>query len=493
MMACATTPVCSASEELRPYQEATIEAVRERLRAGRRAPCVVLPTGAGKTVVLGKIVGLHLERGEHHRVLVVAHRRELIRQIAKRLRGLGLRVAEIRPEAVDDGGAHVFVASAQTLLARGDLPVGVTLVIFDEAHHYSAAEWSTLTEAYPMAVRVGFTATPCRSDGRGLSPAFDSLVVGATIKELTEAGYLVRCRVIAPERPLRSRELAMSTADAVATYATGKKAIVFFELVADTIRARAEMEDRGIDAVVVHGELNGIEREEALRRHVEDGAVLLNVMTMTEGVDLPATSVCILARGCGSVGTYLQIAGRILRPFPGKTEALLVDLTGRAFHAHGAPDEVREFSLTGKGIRRQGQAEGMTCEGCGSLVDAWPCDVCGHQPEGVAAGPLRIVERELAERYAIKRTEDANKRIDTLARWMAEAHARGAKHWSAIRKFTGVYGRPPCGSYIVEARERAQAIVCTDCAACGRTVAKTYRGGRCGRCAFGGSQNGAAA
>lgn len=475
---------------LRPYQQATIDLLLSRLESGRKAPLVVLPTGAGKTVLIVTLTGRHLARSEAHRVLVVAHRRELISQAADRLRAAGIDVEELHPDAEPNPGARVVVASIQTLLARGEFPPA-TLVIFDEAHHYAADDWSELTKAYADAIRIGFTATPCRSDGRGLSPAFDSLAVGATIKQLTELGHLVPCRVIAPERPLRSRQLVCTPLDAYRQHASGRRTVVFAEFVADAQQFREDFVTAGINAVVVHGEMPHVEREQALRAHREGGAVLINVMVLTEGWDSPETSVCILARGCGSVGTYLQIVGRVLRPAPGKAEALVVDLTGRAFHTHGSPDEEREFSLIGKGIRAKNRSNGSTCFVCGSLVDSWPCDVCGHEPEGGVREEIRIVGGDLAVRYAEKRSEDSDTQIDTLARWIAEARARGWKEWSAVRKYGHVYGRQPCLSFVTEARARARTITTAECATCHLPTVRTYRGGQCGKCAFG-SQKGAA-
>ena len=100
--------------------------------------------------------------------------------------------------------------------------------------------------------------------------------------------------------------------------------------------------ERGHRAVVIHGKLPASERKRALDAHAR-GAVLVNCMVLTEGWDSPETSVCILARGCGSVSTYLQIVGRVLRPSPGKDHAVLIDLTGRSVDAHGPPDDDREY------------------------------------------------------------------------------------------------------------------------------------------------------
>ncbi len=476
---------------LRPYQLDAIQQARDRLDAGRVAPLLVSPTGSGKSAIAASIVIQHLAIDPSHRVLVVAHRRELIGQMAKTLMRMGVSmqdIGEIIPGVTQRPSARVQVASTQTLRARNLMPKA-TLVIYDEAHHYSSDDWHELTRAYPGVIRVGFTATPMRSDGRGMAPAFDSLVVVSTIKELTALKYLVPCRVIAPAKPLKRPNMTHSPVDAYLAHAQGKRTVVFADYVANAEKFVDEFHERKIDAVVIHGALPDAQRTAALRAH-SNGAVLVNCMVLTEGWDSPETSCCILARGCGSVGTYLQIVGRVLRPSAGKSEALLIDLTGRSFYDHGAPDSDRKYSLTGKGIRAKDEldAEQVYCPVCGQPVEAmpnsWPCAVCGHQPVGQIEAP-RYTGDELAERYAGKRSEDDDKRIDTLARWYAEAKARANRPWAALAKYKNVYGDMPSDSIRIQAEALARTLACVPCRQCARVTARTYQQGKCGHCAFG--------
>ena len=475
---------------LRPYQVDAIQQARDRIAAGRRAPLLCAPTGAGKSAIASAIVMAHLERAAANRVLVIAHRRELIEQMAKTLIRSGVPMAEIgqiMPGVRPRPSARVQVASTQTLLAR-DLKPPATLIVYDECHHYSSDTWNDLTKAYPSTIRIGFTATPMRSDGRGMSPAFDSLVVVSTIKELTALGYLVPCRVIAC-KPLKRPNMSHAPVDAYLEHAKGMRTVVFADFVANAEKFVAEFKEKGIDAVVIHGELSDVDRKEALRAHAA-GAVLVNCMVLTEGWDSPETSCCILARGCGSVGTYLQIVGRVLRTAPGKAEALLIDLTGRSFEDHGPPDSDRVYSLTGKGILAKDEIEGEQayCPVCGQPVEdppnSWPCGVCGHQPVGQVEAP-RYTGDELTERYAGKRSEDDEKRIDTLARWYAEAKARGNRPWAALAKYKAVYGEDPSPSVKMAGEHLARTLACVPCKQCNKVCARTYQGGKCGRCAFG--------
>lgn len=476
---------------LRPYQLDAIQQARDRIAAGRRAPLLVAPTGAGKTLIMAAIVIAHLARDPANRVLVVAHRRELIGQMARALLRIGVDIrdiGEIIPGVTQRHSARVQVASTQTLRARGLMPPA-TLKVFDEAHHYSADDWNELAQG--TALRIGFTATPMRSDGRGMAPAFDSLVVVSTIKELTALGYLVPCRVIAPNKPLRRPNMSHSPVDAYLAHAKGQRTVVFADFVANAEKFVDEFREKNIAACIIHGSLPTAERNAALAAHSR-GAVLINCMVLTEGWDSPETSCCILARGCGSVGTYLQIVGRVLRPASGKTEALLIDLTGRSFDAHGPPDSDRIYSLTGKGIRRKDDSEEFAkpCEICGQPIEPGePCAICGHveQGSGLIEEP-RYTGDELAERYAGKRSEDEEKRIETLARWYAEAKARGNRPWAALAKYKAVYGTEPSQVVRMNAEALSRTLACVSCTQCKEVTARTYQGGKCGRCAFGGKK-----
>lgn len=474
---------------LRPYQLDAIQQARERIASGRRAPLLVAPTGAGKTLIMAAIVVQHLAAKTENRVLVVAHRRELIGQMAKALLRSGVPISdigEIVPGVTLRPSARVQVASTQTLRARNMAP-DATLVVYDEAHHYSADDWSELAAMYPGVYRIGFTATPMRSDGRGMAPAFDSLVVVSTIKELTGQGYLVPCRVIAPDRPLKRPAMSHSPCEAYQAHAQGRSTVVFADFVANAEKFVDEFGEAGIEAVVIHGSMPDAQRSRALAAHAR-GAVLVNCMVLTEGWDSPATSVCILARGCGSVGTYLQIVGRVLRPSPGKTEALLIDLTGRSFYDHGPPDTDRVYSLTGKGIRKSAsEADVSYCPVCGQPVEpppnSWPCAICEHMPVGQVEAPTYTGD-ELAERYAGKRSEDDEKRIETLARWIAETKARKNKQWAAIAKYKAVYGSNPTPSIQAGAEILSLTLACVACSQCKKATSRTYNGGKCGACAF---------
>lgn len=357
--------------QLRDYQRRAIDDLRLSYANQHRAPCLVLPTGAGKTVVASEIIRLTIERGG--RVLFLAHRVELIGQTVAKLESAG--VTDIR--IIQAGGelgnpnARVTVASIPTLARRGLRPEA-SLVIFDECHHTVAKTWAKLAEHYSGSLLLGLTATPERSDGAALGDIFDDIVVGATVKELIELGHLAPARVQGPTSNLGSNTVAMSVADAYARYANGQRTVVFCSTVEESLRIASEMPVR---AAVVHGDMPKAERSQILR----DKAirVLVNVFVLTEGWDDPSCAVCILNRNPGHSGVYLQMCGRVLRPHPSKTEALIIDLCGSTIE-HGAPSMDRTFSLDGRAIDHDRKLV-KQCPVCGAVFEgpAKACPVCG--------------------------------------------------------------------------------------------------------------------
>lgn len=413
--------------ELRPYQARGVDAIRHAFASGARRVLAVAPTGAGKGILIAHIANIAASRGQ--RVAIIVHRKEIILDLAERVRRAGVpHVGIVSPGHDAEPFAPVQVASTQTLASRGAaaaMRAPADLVILDEAHHYAADEWARVVEAYPSARVVGFTATPQRRDGRPLGDMFERLVVVAHYSELIDAGHIVPCRVYRPEEVVRNG-LARDPVDAYELHAPGSLAFCFVATVQQAHEVAASFRARGIPAVTITAETPSQQRKQAITDFAASRVrVLVNVYTLTEGVDVPAASTVILARACSHVSPYLQMAGRALRSAPGKTEATIVDLTGASLK-HGPPTEDRLYSLDGEGIRRVALAALKNCLKCGSTVPS----TCGECPECGWAFPSRdpkpptIYSLELREVWAGANTPSDAKRRE-WDRLLDVARARG--------------------------------------------------------------------
>jgi DNA repair protein RadD len=368
--------------QLREYQQRAISDLRAQYAAGHRAPVLVLPTGAGKTVIAAEVIRSATKRNK--RVLFLVHRTELQSQSVSKLENAGVTNLRIIRAGQDIGSplAPVTVASIPTLTRWGDRMPKADLVVFDECHHVVAKTWQRIADAYSSSHLLGMTATPQRADGKPLGDVFDSLVVGSTVRELTELGYLVKCRVWAPHVLPQNGEIAADPAEVYREHGTNRRAVIFCVTVEHAERVAASMP---VPCRVVHGAMPARERAEVLAAFAE-GTIraIANVHVLTEGFDCPSATVCILTRKPEHAGTFLQMVGRVLRPAPNKSEALLLDLGGSVWQ-HGTPDAERTYTLDGEGISRADSEDRepiRQCPTCGGVFIApkdGMCPQCGVQ------------------------------------------------------------------------------------------------------------------
>lgn len=430
----------------RADQARTIAALRAAA-ADHRAILCVGPTGFGKSVLIALIAATHVALGG--KVLVVVHRLELVSQLSAKLKAMDLQVGEIHPGATPFP-APVQVASLQTLLSRETLPPA-TMLIWDEAHHLLAMEWSRLWRSYPDALLLGFTATPMLADGTGLGAAFTALVPASTKAELRESGVLVPCEVLSPDDALHPGELAQDPVGAILQHAPGEQGVIFAPSVQVATQYACSLRAEGVPTGVVWGDMPAAQRRDTLAAYERgEVRVLTNVAILTEGWDCPPTSFIAIARRVGHLGLYDQMVGRGMRSSPGKTRCLLLDLVG-ATHMHGPPDEERRYSLDGRGMKRAQDAPDVRfCPVCGSPVVEPPCFECGHEGELRQRRP-RVLGLPLT-RFERKRREDDEARALTLSRWLAAAKAKGHREGSALHRYKAVYGQFPSRQLTARAR-----------------------------------------
>jgi len=377
--------------EPRDYQLKAVADCRHAYAQGARAVLLVLPTGGGKTVIGSLVVAGALAKGK--RVLWVACRRELVDQAAERLPApCGYIMAGRAP----DPSAPVQVASLDTVVSR-ELPP-VDLVVYDEAHHAVAATSRSVLARLPRAALLGLTATPVRGDGAALGDVFNALVLGPSVRELTDAGHLVPVRVVRPGK--RYGTLSDEPVRAWQVLGEGRPGFAFHRTIRDSRAFAEQLSAQGVVAAHVDGETKLQVRQAAVEAfRAGEVECLSSVNIFTEGVDVPRASFCLLARGCDSAGLYMQMVGRVLRPHRGKHDALVVDLKGVS-HSHGLPDDDRVWSLEGEqGVvaSSSDRIAARQCVPCGyywrPLEPNELCPRCGHD----AFKPEKVVERKLIE------------------------------------------------------------------------------------------------
>lgn len=333
--------------ELRPYQAEAKQAILAAWDEGYRKTLLVLPTGCGKTVVFSSVTENQVNKG--HRVLIMAHRGELLDQAADKLKeASGLDSVLEKAESTSLGSfLPVTVGSVQSLaqekrLARFPNNYFQDIIV-DEAHHCLSDSYKRVLDHFPDANILGVTATPDRGDMKNLGEFFDSKAYEYSMTEAIREGYL--CPIKAQMIPLELdiADVGISSGDfsageighalepylhqiaaEMANYCRGRKTVVFLPLIATSQKFCAMLNDAGLRAAEVNG--NSDDRSEVLA-DFEAGKydVLCNSMLLTEGWDCPSVDCIVVLRPTKIRSLYQQMVGRGMRLSPGKTELLLLD------------------------------------------------------------------------------------------------------------------------------------------------------------------------
>lgn len=358
---------------LRPYQAQAIQTLRDRLQRHRRV-LLIAPTGSGKTQIFAEIVRLAVVGGR--RVLIVAHRKELLDQASHRL---GIIPHGFIKSGYPQTEAPVQIASVQTLHNRAKPPA--ELIILDEAHRAKAKTWLSVLEAYPNIPTLGFTATPWRLDGKALGDLFEDMVLACTPKELVRDGFLVPVTGFAYDTPdlsgvhrvageyneaelaeiMDRRVILGNIVEQWGKHARELSTVVFATTIEHSKHLTSQFLGAGIRAEHIDGSLARAEREAILARVASgETRVICNVNILTEGTDLPRLKCCVMARPTMSLALYIQSQGRIRRPWENQM-ARIHDHAGNVFR-HGLPDDDRDWSL--EGVGRISEPRTRTCPIC---------------------------------------------------------------------------------------------------------------------------------
>jgi len=433
---------------LRQYQQRSVDLVRYSYKQGNRSPLLVIPTGGGKTIIFSHITSTASERG--FSVLILVHRIELLRQTSEKLTDYGVPHGLINPRFTPKYYEQVQIASVQTLVRRLDKVPVPDLIIIDEAHHATAGQWKKILDHFPDAKTLGVTATPVRTDGRGLIECFDDLVIGPTVNELIELGYLARPKVYAPPNNIDFKAMGLQmgdfnktqsleavdkptiTGDAVAHYrklCDGVPAVAFCVSVAHAEHVAEQFRASGYRSEHVSGAMSDEERKRILGG-LENGSVQVacSCDIISEGTDIPKIACAILLRPTMSEGLFLQQVGRALRVTDDKEFAIILDHVGNC-KRHGMPTQDRAWTLQGrpKGKRRKKDEDDdvqiQQCPNCFSVfVPAPVCPDCGEvlkvkarpRPEEVGGELVEItaeVKRAKRMEVGAARTKEDLQRI----------------------------------------------------------------------------------
>ena len=349
---------------LRDYQIDICSRVSEAFEH-HRSVMVQMPTGTGKTMVLAELVKQLMMKDEGVRILIVAHRRELIEQIK----------ATIKRMKMDS--RNITVESIQTISRRIDaLDFIPSLVVIDEAHHALAKTYKMMWETWPDVKFLGLTATPCRLNGKGFTDLFDVLVQSWDIPTFIKEKWLSTYDFVSIKADSRTQQLISSLKkrgadgdyqvkemdavlnkrpsierlyNCVMEYAHNRKGFVY-AINIDHARSIAEYyQSQGVNAVAIDSHTPVKERERIISSFRSGGLqVLVNVDIFSEGFDCPDVEFIQLARPTLSLAKYLQMVGRGLRPSKGKKNCMIIDNVG-LYRVFGLPSQIWDWKSAFEG------------------------------------------------------------------------------------------------------------------------------------------------
>lgn len=414
--------------QLRDYQIEVAELARQAFRAKNRSVLIVLPCGAGKTVLFAYIAQQAQNKG--NKVLFLVHRVELLDQTIATFNKFGIERKVIDIEMVQTTAnkyKKIIDKNNTKNGAENDIETitDYDLIIFDEAHHSTSKTWRTIIDNQPKAKIVGLTATPCRLDGKPLGDIYNHLIVGISANSLIQRDFLSQYDYFAPtvadlsELRKRGSDYDMGSAeellDTPAIFgdiihhfkrlASNMQTICYCPTRAYSKKTAQLFNDNGIKAVHFDGETPKNERNQIIKDFRDKKIqVLCNVDLISEGFDVPDCHCCILLRPTQSSALFIQQATRALRPAPNK-KAVIIDHVGN-YLRHGFPTQDRQWSLDKplekhKESNEKGELKIRQCLVCfGTFPTAPVCPYCGT--------PYENTKEELAniEKIELKRIKE---------------------------------------------------------------------------------------
>lgn len=364
-------------KSLRPYQQ---QAKEEIFAAWDDYENVMfqMPTGTGKTrlftSIISDIKAWGILNSIDTKILIIAHRIELIEQISESLAKYRIPHGVIAGGKERDLRQHVQVASIQTITHHTNISaaqdLNVNFIIIDEAHHSMANSYKKLWTMYEGAKKLGVTATPWRMNHSGFKSIYDTLILSKPIKDFIAEGWLSPYnyfsiqdksalqreinsieefdvegdyKVSALERVVDTSHIRAQLLDSYNKYAKGKKGIIYSISRKHSDHICAEYKAAGVNIVRIDSMTPRDERRLYVSRFKKGLIdIIVNVDIFSEGFDCPDIEFVQLARPTKSLVKYLQQVGRGLRPTENKSRCIILDNVGLHI-AFGLPDADRDW------------------------------------------------------------------------------------------------------------------------------------------------------
>jgi len=367
------------------------------MRNGIKNIVLQAPTGCGKTVLTAFMIQETVRRG--FICLFNVHRRELINQSCQTFKDVGIPFGIIAAGYSENINRPIQICSIQSLARRLHKIKKPKIIFWDECHHVAARTWAKIHAEFPESFHVGLTATPKRLDGKGLKKYFQKLIVGPSIQELIDQGYLSDYKIYAPPSPnfnkcrksmgdinrsdsseiMKSGTVLGSTVEQYRKWADGKQTLIFCTGIEHSKAVQERFNSVGYTAYHLDGDTPKKERDRIIACF-KNGTVkiITNCDLFGEGLDVPSLECVQLCRPTLSLSVYRQQVGRSLRPFPGKDHAIIIDQVGNVSR-HGLPCMEINWSLDGKTKKSQSPSPKI-CPVCffANKPLSKECESCGY-------------------------------------------------------------------------------------------------------------------
>lgn len=429
--------------KLREYQAELIGRIRLSIMHGHKSIVSVLGCGGGKSVIQAEIARSATDKG--NRVLFLVHRKELCEQITNTFTAQGVDMD------------RCSVSMVQTVSRHIDKLPEPQIIITDEAHHSTANSYKKIYEAFPEALRLGFTATPCRLNHGGLGEVYEDLITSVSTQWLIENHYLSPYKYYSVKLAdtsglhikagdykadevaelMQNSEIYGETVKQWEKLAKGKKTIAYCASVEAAEETAEQFRQAGYTAASLSGSTPKEQRTQIMQDFRDSKIMILtNCELFGEGLDVPDCECTVLLRPTQSLTLYIQQSMRSMRYMPGKT-AIIIDHVGNCY-LHGLPDDNREWTLEPKAK----QANMVKIRECPMCFSVYPptkqkCPYCGYAAvKEIQRKEKKTVEIDLVEmqrQEEIKNTKYTDLTAESWSDVERIRKARGYKIQWAVR------------------------------------------------------------